>query len=332
MKSFFKWTGIAIAILIVVSIFRGTYLDISRDKLETKYAIGNSNFVVLDDGSRIHYRDEGNKSGLAIVLIHGFNGSLFNFELLVPKLAKDFRLISLDLPAFGLTGAIPSADYNTKNFIKTVFDLTKRKEIKDFIVVGNSMGGNVAWRYALKYPNQVRGLVLIASGGIIEDENKSGINSTQGETRDNSPIAWKLMSSDLTKFILSYVTPKFFASQGLKIALKDERLVTDALINQFHELVLLKGSRQAILSMNRDEETRFAKAEVLRNIIAPTLIIHGEEDNLINVDSSKLYQENIPKVEVKIYSNIGHMPMYEDPERTANDIKEFIKTLTGTDL
>ena len=122
--------SIAIAILIVVSIFRGTYLDISRDKLETKYAIGNSNFVVLDDGSRIHYRDEGNKSGLAIVLLHGFNGSLFNFELLVPKLAKDFRLISLDLPAFGLTGAIPSADYNTKNFIKTVFDLTKRKEIK----------------------------------------------------------------------------------------------------------------------------------------------------------------------------------------------------------
>ena len=84
--------------------------------------------------------------------------------------------------------------------------------------------------------------------------------------------------------------------------------------------------------MNRDEETRFAKAEVLRNIIAPTLIIHGEEDNLINVDSSILYQENIPKVEVKIYSNIGHMPMYEDPVRTANDIKEFIKTLTGTDL
>ena len=327
MKSFFKWTGIAIAILIVVSIFRGTYLDISRDKLETKYAIGNSNFVVLDDGSRIHYRDEGNKSGLAIVLIHGFNGSLFNFELLVPKLAKDFRLISLDLPAFGLTGAIPSADYTMKNFIKTVFDLTKRKEVKDFIMVGNSMGGNIAWRYALKYPEQVKGLVLIASGGTMV-----GINSTQGETRNDSPIAWKLMSSDLTKFILRYVTPKFFAAQGLKIALKDERLVTDALINQFHELVLLKGSRQAILSMNRDQETRFAKAEVLRNIIAPTLIIHGEEDNLINVDSSKLYQENIPKVEVKIYSNIGHMPMYEDPERTAKDITEFIKTLTGTDL
>jgi len=332
MKTFFKLLAATIVIILVVSILGGTYLDISREELETKYATGNSNFIYLNDGARIHYRDEGNKKGPVILLLHGFNGSLFNFELIVPQLEKDFRLISLDLPAFGLTGAIPSADYTMKNFIKTIFDFTKRIEIQEFIILGNSMGGNVAWSYALDYPEQVKGLILIGSGGIIEDLHHEDLERKAERTLDDSPIALKIMSSDLTKFVLRYFTPKFFAEQGLRTALKDEKLVTDALINQFHGLVLLEGSRQAILSMNRDVEKRFAKPDVLKDIVTRTLIIHGEEDNLINVANSKYYQENIPELKVKIYTNIGHMPMYEDPIRTAKDVKEFIKTLPGIGL
>ena len=60
-------------------------------------------------------------------------------------------------------------------------------------------------------------------------------------------------------------------------------------------------------------------------ISAPTLIIHGEEDNLIELDSVRHFEENIPDVKVKIYPNIGHLPMYEDPARTAIDIKNFLQ-------
>ena len=67
--------------------------------------------------------------------------------------------------------------------------------------------------------------------------------------------------------------------------------------------------------------------EIFKQISAPTLVIHGEEDNLIEVESSKHFEENIPEVTVKIYSNIGHLPMYEDPERTSKDIRDFIDTI-----
>ena len=67
--------------------------------------------------------------------------------------------------------------------------------------------------------------------------------------------------------------------------------------------------------------------EIFKQISAPTLVIHGEEDNLIDVESSKHFEENIPEVTVKIYSNIGHLPMYEDPERTAKDIRDFIDSI-----
>ena len=67
--------------------------------------------------------------------------------------------------------------------------------------------------------------------------------------------------------------------------------------------------------------------EIFDQIRAPTLVIHGEEDNLIQVERSKYFEENIPNEEVKIYTNIGHLPMYEDPERTAKDIRDFIDTI-----
>ena len=107
MKKVLKWIGLLITAILVVFIYRGTYFDIPREELESKYAIGASGFLIMDDGARIHYRDEGNVQGPAIILLHGFNGSLFNFERLVPLLADDFRLVSMDLPAFGLTGAVP---------------------------------------------------------------------------------------------------------------------------------------------------------------------------------------------------------------------------------
>ena len=108
MKKTLKWIGIFIIAILVVLVYSGIYLDIPRKELEAKYATGSSQFLDLSDGARIHFRDEGKAESPVIVLLHGFNGSLFNFERLVPLLANDFRLISIDLPGFGLTGATPS--------------------------------------------------------------------------------------------------------------------------------------------------------------------------------------------------------------------------------
>ena len=317
MKKVAKWIGLSVLAILVFLIYSGTYLDIPREELESRYAIGASQFLNLDDGSRIHYRDEGNDEGPVIVLLHGFNASLFNFERLVPLLAEDFRLVSLDLPAFGLTGAVPSGEYTIENFKETVSELTHYLDIEKFSIAGNSMGGHVAWRYALEYPDQIEGLILIAAGGVSEDE----------QAMDDSPIVWELMDSSLARKILLFFTPRFFAEQGLQIAVADPKLVTEELVSQFHELALLEGSREAILSMITGDRHSSSGPEIFNQISAPTLVIHGEEDNLIKVESSKYFEENIPDVEVKIYSDIGHLPMYEDPERTAKDIRDFIDNI-----
>ena len=84
MKKILKYLTLSFFILLVIAVYSGTYLDIPRDKLEAKYASSASEFLDLKNGSRIHYRDEGDLYKPAIILLHGFNGSLFNFERMVP--------------------------------------------------------------------------------------------------------------------------------------------------------------------------------------------------------------------------------------------------------
>ena len=321
MKKILKWIGIFIIAILIILIYSGTYLDIPREKLEAKYATGSSQFLDLPDGARIHFRDEGKPESPAIVLLHGFNGSLFNFERLVPLLAKDFRLISIDLPGFGLTGAIPSANYTTESFMDTVTSLTNQLGIEKFLIAGNSMGGGVAWRYTLEHPAKVEGLILLASSGVGSKEDVKKFE----ERENNPPIVWKLMNSTLFKKFLNYYTPKFFATEGLKRSVYDQKFADADHANQFHDLVLLQGSRNAILSMTMGGRRQMYGPESLSKITSPTLVIHGEEDNIIGFERSSVFKENIDNAEIKIYPEIGHLPMYEDPVRTANDIIKFFQ-------
>lgn len=317
-----KYFLVGLLTVLILLIFSGVHFDIPREELEKKYATGKSQFITLDDGSRVHYRDEGKKNKPVIILLHGFNGSLFNFETMVPFLISDFRLISIDLPGFGLTGPVPTNDYSTENSIKVITEVAKLLEVKKFSLAGNSMGGGIAWRYALKHPNKIESLILLASSGIYTEEQRKQIQKNESET----PLVWKIMRSDFASFFLSFYTPKFFATQGLQSSVYDQNLATEELSNQFHQLVLLEGSRKAILSRFSSRFYREEKPEILNDIQAPTLIIHGEEDNIIPYVSSYNLAEYIPKNQLIIYPEIGHLPMYEAPDRVANDIKDFFTT------
>ena len=323
MKKTLKWIGFFIIAYLFVLVYSGIYLDIPRKELESKYATGSSKFLNLPDGARIHFRDEGKAESPVIVLLHGFNGSLFNFERLVPLLVNDFRLISIDLPGFGLTGAIPSANYTTESFMDTVTSLTNQLGIEKFLIAGNSMGGGVAWRYTLEHPAKVEGLILLASSGVGSKEDVKKFE----ERENNPPIVWKLMNSTLFKKFLNYYTPKFFATEGLKRSVYDQKFADADHANQFHDLVLLQGSRNAILSMTMGGRRQMYGPESLSKITSPTLVIHGEEDNIIGFERSSVFKENIDNAEIKIYPEIGHLPMYEDPVRTANDIIKFFQDL-----
>ena len=133
-------------LLLVYGFYKSVYFDIPRGIVLAKHAKGASEFIELDDGSLVHVRDEGILEKDVIVLIHGFNGSLFNFEPMVSYLKDNFRILSLDLPAHGLTGAVKSNLYSYDGFEKLITDIVKVKSIEKFYVVGHSRGGVISWK------------------------------------------------------------------------------------------------------------------------------------------------------------------------------------------
>ena len=320
LKKILKFSSLSLLILLIIVIYNSIYLDIPKNEIISKHANESSKFLELSDGSLIHLRDEGNKKGKVILLIHGFNGSLFNYEPMVPFLTDEYRVISLDLPAHGLTGAVKSDLYSHEGFEKVIGEVVKLLGINKFYFVGHSMGGMIAWRYALKHLDQLNGLIIIGSPFIANEEEYKDFQSINAP-----PAAFEIIESKFFRRALEYVTPRLLVKEGVSQTVYDQSIVTDELVDQFHDIILMEGTRLAIGMLVEDHEDDFiANPNDLKNISIPSLILHGEEDNLVDIRFVEHFIDQIPNVRLISYPNVGHMPPMEIPAILAQDIRGFI--------
>ena len=152
--------------LLVAILLIGKYVispDKTIEELSPKYAAAPSQFMTLS-GRKIHYRDEG--EGPTIVLIHGTGASLHTWEDWTKNLIKDYRVIRLDLPAYGLTGQDPQKRYSSKDYVDLLDAFLTKLQVDNFHLAGNSLGGLVSWLYASYYPEKVEKLVLLDPSGF----------------------------------------------------------------------------------------------------------------------------------------------------------------------
>ena len=319
-KKIIKIASSSILIILLISIYNSVYFDIPKNEVISKHAKGASDFLELADGSKIHFRDEGNKDGKVLLLVHGFNGSLFNYEPLVPYLSDNHRVISLDLPAHGLTGAVESDLYSHKAYQNIIEEVVEILEVEKFYFVGHSMGGMIAWRYALDNLDKLNGLIIIGSaffGSEQEFEDFQSINAP--------PVAFELIESKFFIRLLEFITPRILVKEGISQSVYDQSIVTDELIDQFHDIILMEGTRISIGKLAEVHEDDFiANPLDLKKITIPSLIIHGEEDNLVDIRFIDHFVEQIPNVKLISYPQTGHMIPMEAPLQLSDDIREFI--------
>ena len=242
-----KITSIIFFILVIFVIYNSFYFDIPKSEIISKHAVGASEFLELADGSKIHFRDEGNKEGEILVMVHGFNGSLFNYEPLVPYLSNEYRLISLDLPAHGLTGAVNSDLYNQEAYEKVIEEVVGILEVDKFYLVGHSMGGMIAWRYALSNLDQLKGLIIIGSAFFANEQEFNDFQSINAP-----PLAFELIESKFFIRLLEFLTPRILVKEGVSQTVYDQSIVTDELVDQFHDIILMEGTRVAIGMLAED--------------------------------------------------------------------------------
>lgn len=316
------------AILLVLLIAAGSFLyksSIPAGIIDARYESRLSQFLLMENGSRIHYRDEGNRRGEPIVLIHGSNASLHVWEPWVEILGEEFRMITLDLPGHGLTGAVPDEDYSTDAFIETIDATITHLGLEQFTLGGNSMGGGVTWRYTLKYPEKVNAMLLIAASGLPEWRLDS--TSDQSADEKETPIIFELLTKPWFRAISTKLDPYYFTKQGVMVAYNNSPVVTDELIMRYYKLSLREGSREATMKRFATLDVDSDKTFDLSTITQPTLILWGEEDALISLSVANKFDSLLPVAALVTFPDTGHMPMEEIPGKSAKAVMEFMLAL-----
>ncbi len=279
--------------------------EIPPGDLEAKYATGSSRFLNVD-GIRVHYRDEG--KGETLVLIHGILASLHTWDGWTRELTDHYRVVSLDLPGFGLTGPA-NFEYNRDNYIKFLKHFLDQLNIKKFTIIGNSLGGFFAWNYAIDYPGEVERLVLLDAAGYAQEV----------------PFPMKLYTTPILGEIPTKITPRSAIAANLRDVYGDGSKLTEETIDRYYELQLRPGNRHAAKELFEYAVARASTdAEGIRKISVPTLILWGGEDDWVPVKLVQYWKRDIPHASVIIYPGVGHVPMEEIPHRSVQDLIRFL--------
>ncbi|MCP9768550.1 alpha/beta hydrolase [Lacihabitans sp. LS3-19] len=288
--------------------------DLSVDYLKSKYANEESEFMPIN-GIQVHFRDQGLASdSLPLVLIHGTAASLHTWEPWVSELKETKRIITFDLPAYGLTGPNANHDYSQKAYVEMLDSLLIKLKKNRCILGGNSLGGSVSWNYAIEHPEKIEKLILVDAGGYP-------LKST------SVPLAFKLAKIPILSNLLEYITPRAMVESSVKNVYFDPSKVSNELIDRYYELTLREGNREAFkerLASTKNTASKNNTSELIKTIKVPTLILWGDGDQLIPVESAYKFHDDLPNDTLVILKNLGHVPMEEDPKASVKAVKEFI--------
>lgn len=308
-----KWIKkilVAISIVLLAALFVLYKSDIPAETIRMNYADTTSQFLPLM-GMQVHFRDQGNQSDtVPLVLIHGLSSSLHTWDSLVIRLKENRRIIRLDLPAFGLTGASAEGEYSWDYYNRFIDSFLTALKIKQCILVGHSLGGYVAWNQAIYKPQRLAKLILINSGGYPRKNEKGN-------------IGFKLASIPVVGNIITKFTPKKLIKKSLEDAYADDSKINDALVDRHFNLLLREGNRKATIDFFRQRATPLP--EKIKLVQVPTLIIWGEDDQMIDVSNAYKFQTDIRGSKLKIINHSGHVPMEESPEAVFQAIKDYIQ-------
>jgi pimeloyl-ACP methyl ester carboxylesterase len=329
LTKFLKYVALTLSFsTALICIFFG-YKDKSVEALKSKYAQAPSQFIEVN-GMNVHYRDEGNPNdSVPLVLIHGTGSSLHTFEEWVNLLLSSAksrtlagrgsdifgkegkRIVRMDIPAFGLTGPDPQHDYSMEKYVNFIENFLAAKGIKQCILVGNSLGGQISWQFALKNPQKVSKLILIDATGYPIKTKKT-------------VLAFQIARMPIVNKIMTFITPYALARESVENVYADKSKITDALVDRYFELTLRAGNRQAFVDrLNMLYDT--SNIPMIKTIKAPTLVLWGEQDLLIPMENGQRFHDDLPNDTLVILKNMGHVPMEENPVESLRPVLEFLR-------
>lgn len=267
------------------------------------------------DGIAVRYVDTGSPEGTpgrdappTILFVHGYCGAAANFLSLLPFLAPSARCIAVDLP--GCAGsAKPELDYDIPFFVRFLESFRRSLGLERFVLAGHSMGGQIAVHYTRGFPAAVQKLILIAPDGLAGEEG-----------------GWRVIArlDPLIDAGLSLTNRSFVTIALRTIVFHDPALVNPDLVDCFAKGLLTPEGAYATALITRRIIGHDPVDEVLPDIQQETLVVWGEKDRLLSPRWAPRYIELLPRAELAVVPECGHVPMLEKPRLTAVLIAEFV--------
>ena len=253
-----------------------------------------------------------------IVFFHGFAADKDNWTRMAQFFKDDYRLFALDQPGFGESSRIQSHTYTLPGQNEYIHEALVKLGVagpgKVYHIVGNSMGGNLVGLYGVAYPEEVASIAFFNPGGIISAK-PSIFQRTRKETGRNLLLVDSAEDFDrVVKLTMTEVPfipgpiKTYFAERALKYRAFNDKIYKEAFIDHTNTL-----------------------EAILPDIKAPSLILWGDDDRVLDVSGAKIMEEKMTgsKTKTVIMKRCGHAPMIERPEETARHYREFLVGLTG---
>jgi len=233
-----------------------------------------------------------------VLFVHGLGGRWQNWLENVPRTAVDHRAIALDLPGFGRSQT-PTAPISIPGYAATLERLCDLLELDRVIVVGNSMGGLIAVEMALRFPERVRGLVLVSPAAMAIQSFRAAPASALLAVLSHTPLG----TPDGVRRILRRPGARHlaFATVVRHPTLLDVDMLCE--LAGGRGAPGLGGALEAM--MGHSLRRRLSTLEV------PSLLVHGREDMLVPVADSIWLSKQLPRAELRIFEDTGHLPMVE---------------------
>jgi pimeloyl-ACP methyl ester carboxylesterase len=247
-----------------------------------------------------------------VILLHGFGASLETWEPWAERLSTRYRVIRFDLPGFGLTGADPTGDYSDTRAMAVLAGLMDQLGVKRAALIGNSLGGRIAWTFAASHPDRVTSLVLVSPDGFASPGFDYG----------------KAPKVPLVARALPYVLPTPMLRMNLAAAYGDPKMLSEEVLMRYRDMILAPGVRGAMLA--RMEQVRLADpAPILARVETPTLLLWGEKDGMIPIRNAADYLRDMPHATLVRLPGLGHTPFEEAPGASLAPVERFLAAHPG---
>ncbi len=284
------------------------HADRPVNDLSQRYTDAHSHWVGVE-GQAIHYRAIGPEKAPPILLLHDEGSSLHTWRQWADSLSGKYRVISIDLPGFGLTGPNPRGSYSAFMYASFLQQFTDTLHLGKFSLAGVGLGAQIAWFYAAEHPERLHKLILLDAPGYNKEPNS--FFTIMARTPVFNRIMWS-------------VTPRPMFDIFLENVYADDRLVTDSLVQRHFDLALRPGNRKAYTDRVSVRDNR-PPVDFVERITTPTLILWGAEDAIISPQHAYDFHRHIKGALLKIYQNTGHWPQEENGGESARDVAAFLE-------